>query len=127
MAKISICIDVADLQRATTFYCDALGGVLEKRQETHNTLSLDGITLHLAEKEAGSNALRVGEGERSFERHWTPVHLDFDVPDVDEATAKVKQFGGTVEGIKRGDWGAAAFCADPSGNGFCLLAITVDH
>ena len=30
---------------------------------------------------------------------------------------------GSAERIKRGNLGAAAFCADPFGNGFCLRAI----
>lgn len=127
MATVSICIDVSDLKTATTFYCEALGCSLEKAQETHNTLSLDSITIHLSLKEAGSPATRTGSSLRSFDRHWTPVHLDFDVQDVDATAAEVERLGGTIEEVKRAEWGAAAFCADPFGNGFCLLAILGGH
>ena len=41
----------------------------------------------------------------------------------DAVAEKVKQLGGSVESIKRGDWGAAAFCADPFGHGFCLIEL----
>ena len=68
--------------------------------------------MHLLLKEAGTDATGTGSCTRSYERHWTPVHLDFDVDDVDAAVVEVKRLGGTVEGLKRGEWGAAAFCAD---------------
>jgi predicted enzyme related to lactoylglutathione lyase len=123
MSKVSICVDVADLDAATAFYCEALGCSLEKRQPSHNTLLAGGVTLHLSLKEAGSDPTGAGSSTRSYERHWTPVHLDFDVADVDATVNLVTRFGGTVEAVKRGDWGTAAFCADPFGNGLCLLAI----
>lgn len=123
MAKISICIDVSDLQVATSFYCGVLGCSVTKTQESHNTLSVDGVTLHLSLKEPGTDPTGEGLCTRTYKRHWTPVHLDFDVADVDESSIKVKNLGGSVEREKRGDWGAALFCSDPFGNGFCLLAI----
>ena len=123
MPKISIVIDVPDVVVATAFYCDALGCSLVKEQDSHNTLSADGVTVHLSAKQAGTAATAQGAAVRSYERHWTPVHLDFDVPDIDVAIEQVRRLGGSVEGTKRGDWGAAAFCADPFGNGFCLLAL----
>lgn len=125
MLNVSICIDVSDLSQGTLFYCDALGCSLEKEHGDHNTLSAAGVTIHLSAKAAGSQATPHG-ATRTYERHWTPVHLDFDVEDIDVAVAKVKEAGGVVESIKRGDWGAAAFCSDPFGNGFCLLRITRD-
>ena len=97
MLKVSICVDVPDLQAATKFYCEALGCSLEKEQATHNTLSAAGTTLHLSLKEAGSDATNGGSCLRDYERHWTPVHLDFDVTDVEEAAAKVIRLGGSVE------------------------------
>jgi predicted enzyme related to lactoylglutathione lyase len=123
MSKVSICVDVADLDAATAFYCEALGCSLEKRKPSHNTLLAGGVTLHLLLKEAGSDPTGAGSFTRSYERHWTPVHLDFDVADVDATVDLVTRFGGTVEAVKRGDWGTMAFCADPFGNGLCLLAI----
>ena len=125
MLKLSVCIDVSDLELATTFYCEALGCTLEKRQSSHNTLSAAGTTLHLSNKDAGSTATPSGS-TRDYARHWTPVHLDFDVADVDAVAEKVKQLGGSVESTKTGEWGNAAFCADPFGNGFCLLKIETD-
>ena len=123
MPTVSICIDVPDLVAATAFYRDALGCTLVREESTHNTLSADGVTIYVALKEAGSGATRTTACQRTYERHWTPVHLDFEVDDVAETVERVERAGGTQEDSKSGDWGAAAFCADPFGNGFCLLKL----
>jgi predicted enzyme related to lactoylglutathione lyase len=123
MTKVSICIDVPDLSVAAAFYRDALGCSVQKRQASHCTLSAGGVTMQLLLKEAGTPATGDGASVRGYERHWTPVHLDFDVEDLDAAMATVKASGGTVESVQRGDWGGIAICADPFGNGFCLVAI----
>lgn len=123
MPSLAICIDVSDLDTATTFYRDALGCSLDKEQASHNTLLVGETKVHLLLKAAGTDATGTGSCMRNYERHWTPVHLDFHVDDVDVAAAQVKRLGGTVERFERGEWGAAAFCADPFGNGFCVMAI----
>ena len=123
MPTVSICIDVPDLARATAFYRDALGCSLVREEPTHNTLSADGVTVYLSLQESGSVATRTAKAVRSYERHWTPVHLDFAVDDVAATVERVLAAGGTQEGEKSGDWGEAAFCADPFGNGFCLMRL----
>jgi len=125
MPKITICIDVADLYSGTLFYTEALGCTLETQRASHNTLDADGVRIHLGLKKEASSATPQGH-KRNFGRHWTPVHLDFDVEDVEHTAEAVKRLGGTVEELKNGDWGSAAFCADPFGNGFCLLRILSD-
>lgn len=122
---MSICIDVSDLAAATRFYVDALDCVLKEEKASHNTLDCCGSTLHLASKEEGSDAAGAGTPRR-FQRHWTPVHLDFHVEDITPVVAKVESLGGVVEKIQDGAWGAAAFCADPYGNGFCLIALNTE-
>jgi predicted enzyme related to lactoylglutathione lyase len=123
MARVSICIDVPDLSAATAFYCDALGCSVDKQQASHNTLSTGGVTLQLLLKEAGTAATANGTCHRTYERHWTPVHLDFDVVDLDAALAVVTRLSGIVESVQRGEWGAVAICADPFGNGFCMVSL----
>ena len=123
MPRITVCIDVSDLARATAFYCDALGCTLKTTKDTHHTLDADGTTVHLALKAEGTLATPAPGTERTYARHWTPVHVDFDVEDVDAVAAEVTRLGGLIEETKRGQWGAAAFCADPFGNGFCLLSL----
>jgi predicted enzyme related to lactoylglutathione lyase len=59
---------------------------------------------------------------RGYQRHWTPVHLDFAVADLDAAVKRVCAFGATLDrAIQERPWGRMANCADPFGNGFCLL------
>lgn len=121
MAKVTICIDVADKTSAQAFYTQALGCELVKESDTHVELSADGTTIYLGEHAAGSNPLTLQKAARSYDRHWTPVHLDFIVDDIDVSMAKILELGGVKEGESQGEWGAAAFCADPFGNGFCIL------
>jgi predicted enzyme related to lactoylglutathione lyase len=121
MAKVSICIDVPDLRAATAFYSEALGLSIEKQQPSHDTLSAGGVSVQLLLKDAGSTT--ANGASRTYERHWTPVHLDFDVDDLDAAVEAVKRANGVVESVQRGDWGGMAVCADPFGNGFCLVKL----
>jgi predicted enzyme related to lactoylglutathione lyase len=49
--------------------------------------------------------------------------LDFltDTNNVDEIVKKIVQLDGQHEGGESGDWGSIAYCADPFGNGFCVI------
>jgi lactoylglutathione lyase len=59
---------------------------------------------------------------RTYGRHWTPVHLDFVVPDIDAAVARAEAAGAVREGaIADHAWGRIALFSDPFGNGFCVL------
>jgi predicted enzyme related to lactoylglutathione lyase len=59
---------------------------------------------------------------RRYERHWTPVHIDFHVDDFEIALAKVLDAGATCEQrFEGGARPAIAFCSDPFGNGFCIV------
>jgi len=121
MAKISICIDVSEMEKAILFYTKALGCDLIEKKQQYTELAIDGVTLYLSENAAGSNPLMNGDSVRNFDRHWTPIHLDFHVDDIKQCVATVVELGGVKEGEKSGDWGTAAFCADPFGNGFCVM------
>ena len=121
MPKISICIDVSDLNKAIQFYTKALGCELVKNKAEYVELVAEGLTIYLGEKASGTNPLIHGEAVRRYERHWTPVHLDFIVSNLDQCVAAVLEMGGAKEGVKSGDWGSVAFCSDPFGNGFCIM------
>ena len=59
---------------------------------------------------------------RDYRRHWTPVHLDFVVADLDAALARAQRAGATLEGEPRSaTWGRIATLADPFGHGLCLI------
>ena len=119
--KVSVSIDVPDVDKAVMFYTQALG--CEGPAEKHGlkTLSAGNVDLYLLDKEEDSCPLPHGGTTRSYGRHWTPIHLDFLIRDVAGTVAKVVELGGSQEGGEKGDWGEIAYCADPFGNGFCII------
>ena len=121
MTKISVCIDVSEMEKAIQFYTKALDCKLVEKKEQYTELLADGLTIYLAENAAGTNPLMNGKVTRNYDRHWTPVHLDVHVSDLEKHVSMVEQLGGIKEGEQSGDWGSIAFCADPFGNGFCLM------
>ncbi|MEW8624625.1 MAG: VOC family protein [Candidatus Thiodiazotropha sp.] len=115
-------IDVSDLNQAETFYVEALGCKKLRDQGSDMTvLSTENCDIYLQEKHEGSKPLLSSEVVRDYSRHWTPVHLDFLAKNVDELVEKIVRLGGRHEGGESGEWGSIAYCADPFGNGFCVI------
>lgn len=116
-------IDVDDLARGTDFYCRMLQLTVARRLGPSVVeLTGAGAKIYLIEKPAGSAANSAGTIRRDYARHWTPVHLDFVVPDIDAAIARAREAGAAPEGgIRTHKWGRIAALADPFGNGFCLI------
>jgi predicted enzyme related to lactoylglutathione lyase len=115
-------IDVDDLPRALKFYRDGLGLTVRRRFGDFG-VELAGATssIFLLVKPAGTQPA-PGAAPRDYRRHWTPVHLDFVVDDVDAACAQALAAGARLEGdIETHRWGRIAHLADPFGHGLCLL------
>jgi len=122
MIKISISIDVSNLKQAESFYTEALNCKKIRDQGSDMVvLAAENCDIYLQEKEAGTKPLASSETVRDYKRHWTPVHLDFLTNNIDEVVNKILQLGGLHEGGDSGDWGSIAYCADPFGNGFCVI------
>jgi predicted enzyme related to lactoylglutathione lyase len=118
-------IDVDDLERATRFYCEALGLRVGRRFDGWTELVGASAPIYLLPKPAGSRASPQSEQRRHYARHWTAVHLDFVVSDIDAALARARAAGASVEQEPRSHaYGRLALLADPFGNGFCLLQFT---
>ena len=118
--NVSVSIDVANVVDAVEFYTQALECSQKKEySESWVVVEFDGLDIHLLKREAGSQG--AGGEKRHFNRHWTPVHLDFGVANVKEAAKRVEVHGGLVEEIKTSEQADIAHCADPYGNGFCLI------
>jgi len=118
-------VDVDDLDRASAFYCDGLGLKVGRRFDGWLELLGGSSPIYLLPKAAGSPISPVSPGTRDYLRHWTPVHLDFVVDDIDAAVARARAAGATVEQEARDHaYGRLALLADPFGNGFCLLQFT---
>jgi len=120
--KLSVSIDVSDLKKAEAFYVEALGCKKVRDQGSDMVvLSVENCDIYLQEKVAGTKPLVSSEVVRDYGRHWTPIHLDFICDNVDELVSKILALGGLHEGGDSGDWGSIAYCADPFGNGFCVI------
>ena len=76
--KISVSIDVSNLKKAENFYVEALGCKKVRDQGRDMiVLSVENTDIYLQEKEAGTKPLESSDVVRSYDRHWTPIHLDF--------------------------------------------------
>lgn len=121
--ELRICIDVDDLERAIRFYTEGLGLRLGRRLKTDWVELLGaGSPIDLLVNPAGSRPLPGQALTRTYERHWTPVHLDFVVEDIDAAVRRLQSLGATLESpVADKPWGRIAGLADPFGHGLDLL------
>lgn len=115
-------VDVDDLQRGIAFYTAAFRLTLARRVgDTVAELAGFEAPLYLIATDAGSRATPAGETRR-FARHWTPVHLDVSVPDVEAARDRAVAAGATLErDVETTEYGRIARLSDPFGHGFCLI------
>lgn len=121
MVKISVSIDVSDLKKAETFYVEALGCSKVRDQGGMSIISAGNCDIYLQEKKEGSKPIKGSDVVRSYERHWSPIHLDFITSDIENVVKKVIELGGLKEGDDSWDGGSIAYCVDPFGNGFCVI------
>jgi len=120
---VSISIDVPSLAQGVAFYCAAFG-LSKKSEPVPGVAVLHGLNVEicLLEKPAGSKPSPMTDDLRRLERHWTPVHLDFNVENLRAALQRVEALGAKREQVfENPEHGSAAFCSDPFGHGFCLL------
>ena len=116
--EFSICIDVDDVDRAVEFYGRGLGLTVVEAHPEWAHVKAGAQTFWIMKAPVGAQ----GQISRDYRRHWTPVHLDFTVEDIDAAVGRAIDAGGTLEGkVRRGAKGALANLSDPSGNGVDLV------
>lgn len=124
MNETLINIDVPDPDAAIDFYGRAIGLKLVRRLFDGSVAELAGAStrIFLLQAPAGSSPAQNAALSRDYRRHWTPVHLDFVVADIEVATRRAVDAGATLEGpIRLFGWGRQATLSDPFGHGFCLL------
>ena len=123
MSDLLVNIDVDDLAKAETFYIHAFG-LTAGRRFGESGVELLGLAapIYLLVKAAGTKAT-IGSGDvRKYDRHWTPVHLDIVVNDIEAAVERAVNTGAVLEApVKSANWGKLALMADPFGHGFCLI------
>ena len=122
VAGLLVNIDVEDLEKATRFYCEALGLKVGRRFDGSLELIGSSAPIYLLANASGTPVSPASTQKRDYRRHWTPVHLDFVVSDLPRAVARAKAAGASLEqDIETKAWGRIATFADPFGNGFCLV------
>lgn len=117
-------IDVDDLEKAIRFYSTAFG-LRVGRRFGGSSVEMLGSTapIYLLVKPAGTSASDTRTNVRSYERHWTPTHLDFVVEEIEGAVQRAVQAGARLEQpISTDKWGRLALLSDPFGHGFCLCS-----
>jgi lactoylglutathione lyase len=123
MARLIVNVDVDDLERAVRFYTSALG-LHVGRRFGGDAVELLGAEapICLLQATPGSTPFPNAPTAREYRRHWTPVHLDFAVDDLDSAVKQAESAGAQLElPVSEHRWGRLAVFADPFGHGFCLL------
>jgi lactoylglutathione lyase len=119
--RLLLNIDVPDLAAAETFYVAAFG-LTPARRFGGGMIELTGAeaTIYLLEKPPGTIGA-IGSA-RDYARHWTPLHCDVVVDDLDVALARAVAAGAAQEGaVREANWGRIVQLADPFGHGWCLV------
>ena len=121
--ELLVNIDVDDLKKAIAFYEQAFGFKVRRRfSEFGVELAGTSAPIFLLVKKEGTKPSPATNDLRRYRRHWTPVHLDFVVSDIEGSVARAIAAGATIEGkIETHKWGRIANMADPFGHGLCLI------
>jgi predicted enzyme related to lactoylglutathione lyase len=116
-------IDVDNLDKAISFYTAAFGLKIGRRFGTFGVEMLgSSAPIYLLVKAPETPASDTTPQLRSYERHWTPVHLDFVVEEIEPAVENAVSAGGRLEKpVITHNWGKLALMADPFGHGFCFV------
>ena len=117
--RLEICIDVDDVDRAVEFYGRGLGLELVEHHPDWAQAKLGEQTFWIMGVTPGPD----GPISRDYRRHWTPIHLDFVVDDIDAAVERALAAGGRLDreitrNPRRAD---LANLSDPAGNGIDLV------
>ena len=116
-------VDVDDLDKATHFYQTAFGLKVGRRFGDDGVELLgSSAPIYLLVKAGGTAVSSSTPLRRSYDRHWTPVHLDFVVDEIESAVRRAVDAGARLESSISGhQWGRLALMVDPFGHGFCFV------
>jgi catechol 2,3-dioxygenase-like lactoylglutathione lyase family enzyme len=121
--SVAVSVDVPSLEEGIRFYGEAFG--FEKVSEPHRGVAViraAGAQLLLLARGAGTTPCPAPGATRHYDRHWTPVHIDFHVDEFKSALERAISAGATQEQLFESQGRpSVAFCSDPFGHGFCLI------
>lgn len=121
-------IDVPDIAAGEAFYTAALGLQVGRRFGP-DFVELVGapVPIYLLRKDAGTSIGPAGGDSRHYDRHWSPIHADVVVEDMDMAIERAVAAGAVREGETcDAPYGRLAMFADPFGHGFCLIEFNAE-
>jgi predicted enzyme related to lactoylglutathione lyase len=120
---VNIDVPADGLEKAIEFYQAAFDLKVGRRFGASGAEMLgSSAPIYLLAKATGTPVSSATEQRRTYDRHWTPVHLDFVVEDVESAVRRAVSAGAVIEApIATSRWGRLALMADPFGNGFCYV------
>ena len=122
--RLLLNVDVPDLPQAQAFYTAAFGWT-PGRSLGGEVMELIGLDVPLFLLRKGAGTAGAGTSLREYDRHWTPVHGDLLVDDLDAAVNRALEAGARLEGaVRDAAWGRIAQLADPFGHGWCLIQFT---
>ena len=115
--KLLVNIDVPALAPALDFYLPAFGLHVGRRfgDDAIELLGAD-APIYLLHKAPATVA--AGDCRRDYARHWTPIHCDVVVDDLDAAEAAVLKLGATKHEHQPGT--TFRVFLDPAGHPLCL-------
>ena len=128
MTSLLINIDVPHIDQGIAFYSKAFGLRLARRLGP-DFAELVGAEapIYLIKSASGSSPYSGAVAGRDYHRHWTPVHLDFVVPDLDAALKRAIAAGAKQEHEPSDHaYGRLALLSDPFGHGVCLLQLNAE-
>ena len=125
---VNVSIDVPDLASSLRFYGRVFGFTETARPFlTMAILDAGNTTICMHDKPAGTKPTPATAPVRSYDRHWTPVHLDMHVAALDPILRLIREEGGSIEReFRSAGPRPVAFCSDPFGHGFCVIAASPD-
>jgi catechol 2,3-dioxygenase-like lactoylglutathione lyase family enzyme len=86
---LQVNLDVDDLDKAVRFYNSALGLQVGRRLGTFGVEMLgSSVPIYLLAKSPGTAASDTTPQLRNYQRHWTPIHLDFVVDEIGPAVQR---------------------------------------
>ncbi len=123
--RVTVSIDVPSIEAGVKFFGDVFGFAETSRPHPgYAVLTAGEATIGLLAKAAGTSPAKGSDDVRKYERHWTPVHIDFRVVDFEATLDKALAAGAQSEQIHRvAGYPPVAFCSDPFGHGFCIVGI----
>ena len=116
-------LDVDDIEKAVRFYSSAFALKVGRRFGAVGVEMLGSTApIYLLIKSPGTPASDTTQQLRNYQRHWTPVHLDFVVDEIEPAVERAVSAGARLEQpISMHKWSKLALMADPFGHGFCFV------